>query len=202
MRKYSFLFTLISLIASFVSPPAASSQTSKKAEIKQIDRYVRSLNLMTKQKPLPDLIFADVSDYGKQKRRWKRFSSMRSLEKFRTETDIYNSANNWRKKGKIVVSVVTLSSPSGDWVKYLSMYFRSDGTLAKSESELRTFYGDFVADQDFYFDRKGKLLKKTLKYFDLATGKPTKPDDTYLTDNLSFVDEENYYKTVTKLPFR
>lgn len=203
MRNYSSLFniTLISLIISFVSQSPAFSQTGRKTEIKQIDAYVKSLNFTAKQKPEPDLIYADVSDYDKQKPRWKRFSSTSSLEKFRTETDIYNSANNWRKSGNVVLSVVTLSSPSGDWAKYLYMYFRNDGTLAKSESELRTFYGDFVAKQNFYFDRKGRLIKKTLKYFDLATGKLTKPDRANLADNLSFINNDNYYKKVTDLPF-
>jgi len=197
----AFNIAVIGLLFYVLMPSLATGQTRRQKEISHIDTYVKKLNSMAKRNTRPDLIVADISDYDRQSPRWKKFSSSESLEKFRSETDIFNSANNWLKEGKLVMSAITLSSPSGDWAKYLDLYFRRDGTLAKSESELRTFDGEFAAKQNFYFDRKGNLLKRTLKYFDLSTDKPKKPGNVYLTDNLSFINEDIYYKTVARLPF-
>ena len=177
------------------------SQAGKRAEIKRIDPYAKTLDFFAKRNKRSNLVFADVSDYDQGKAKWRRFVSATALEKYREDDEVYGIANVWRRKSKVVLAVFTLSSPSGDWAKYVFMYFRPDGTIAKSESELRTFYGDFIVRQDFYFDVQGKLIKKTKNYFDLSTRKPKKPDDDYLGVQKGFVDEENYYLTTKKLPF-
>ena len=143
MRNYFPIFNIgvVSLIFCVLVPTLITGQTRRQKEIGLIDTYVKKVNSMVKRNTKPDLIVADVSDYDRQSPRWKKFSSTESLEKFRSETDIFNSANNWLKDGKLVLSVITLSSPSGDWAKYLDLYFSRDGTLAKSECELRTFDG-------------------------------------------------------------
>src|SRR5688500_15178485 len=76
--------------------------------------------------------------------------------------------------GKVVPSNFTLFSPSGDSVKYVYHHFRTDGTLARVESDYRTFNGDFMVVRRRYFDRAGKQIHQTAKFLDL---KPRKPKD-------------------------
>lgn len=180
---------------------AVLAQPSKRAEIKRIDAYAKTLDNYAKRNKNSNLVFADVSDFDQAKAKWRKFASSKQFEKFRETTEVYDIANLWRRNEKYVFAVMTLSSPSGDWAKYLSMYFRPDGTIAKSESELRTFYGDFIVRQNFYFNSRGTLLRKTQEYFDLSTGKPKKPEGEYAGAQKGFIDEDNYYLTIRKLPF-
>lgn len=178
------------------------AQTNKKAELKRIEAYCKTVDAFTKRYKNPQLIFADTSDYNENsKPKWRKFASEKTLEKFRETTETYSIAYNWRKNGKIIKSNFTLFSPSGDWANYVYHYFREDGTLAQAESEMRTFNGDLIIIQDFYYDRKGKLLKKTIKYLDLQTQKPITPTKEFLENNGNFSDDVEYYKKTSKLPF-
>jgi hypothetical protein len=187
------------LIAVFAVLPICGQK--ELSPIAGIDSYTKIIDQFVKGRKEPHVVVAEVSEYGHKTPKWQKFSSTAALEKYRADEEIYNIAYNWRRNGKIVHSTVTLSSPSGDWAKFLYLYFREDGTIAKSESVLSTFHGDFVARQNFYFDRNGKLVKKTIKYSDLKSGKPRKIDRAELDDNLHFIREDNYFKTTSKLPF-
>jgi len=172
---------------------------SLKAEIAIIDTYCNGGDALTKKAKKPDLIFADTSDYTKQKAKpkWQKFASEKSLEKFREKSETYSIAYNWRRDGKIVASNFTNFSGSGDWAMYIFHCYRADGTLARVRSELRTFYGDYIVTQTRYFNGRGKQISKSLKYQDLTTKKPKKPtseNDQYFTD-------EDIFKTTAKLPF-
>jgi hypothetical protein len=179
----------------------AFAQPSKRAEIKRIDAYAKTLDNYAKRNKNSNLVFADVSDYDQAKSKWKKFASSKEFEKFRETTEVYDIANVWQRIGKYVLAVRTLSSPSGDWAKYVSMYFRPDGTIARSESELRTFYGELIVRQNFHFNAQGKLLRRTKEYFDLATGKPKMPEGDTIGAQKGFIDEDNYFLTTKKLPF-
>lgn len=200
MNKLSFLTCLIVFLlfqSSFVS-----AQTGKKAEIKRIEAYCKTVDAFTKRYKNPQSVYADTSDYNENdKPKWRKFASENALEKFREKTETYSIAYNWQKNGKIVKSNFTLFSPSGDWAQYVYHHFREDGTLAKAESEMRTFNGDLIIIQDFYFDRKGNLLKKTVKYLDLQTKKPVKPTKEFLENEGSFFSDVDYFKKTSKLPF-
>jgi len=174
-----------------------SGQTNKKAEIKRIETYVKSVEASTKRSKKPHLIFADISDYNDDaKQKWRKFASVKALEKFRERNEAYTIVYNWRKNGKIVQSNFTLFSPSGDWAQYDFHYFRANGTIAKIASELRTFVGDLIVLRDLYFNENGKLIRQRTRYRDLRSEKPVrKPkDQDYKTD-------VEIYKTVRRLPF-
>lgn len=180
---------------------AIVGQASTRAQIKRIDDYARTLDNYARRNKNSNLVLADISDYGLEKPKWRKFASSKQFEKFRESTEVYEIANVLLRNGKCVLSVMTLSSPSGDWAKYLTLYFRPDGTLAKSGSELRTFYGDLVVRQQFHFNSKGRLLRRTRDYFDLATGKPKKPEEDYLRVQEGLVEQGNYYISTKSLPF-
>ena len=196
-KRILFCFVIFAL---GVSPVLA--QTGKNAEIKRIDAYVKTLDKFVKNRQ-PHLIYADTSDYDAESQpQWRRFASVKALEKFREQQrETYSIAYNWRQRGRIVKSNFTLFSPSGDWTQYVFHDFRTDGTLAHVQSEMRTFNGDLIIIEDFYFDRAGKLLKKTIKYRDLQTQKPIKPTKEFLETRGNFSSDVKYYKRTRLLPF-
>jgi hypothetical protein len=191
---------LIFLLSFALSILPVGAQTTKNAEIKRIDAYVKTLDALAKRNKQPHLIAADTSDYenAESKPKWQKFASEKALEKFREENgETYSIAYNWRQRGRIVKSNFTLFSPSGDWTQYDNHYFRDNGTIAKIESELRTFYGEMIVLRNFYFDGKGKLLRQTIRYRDLNTKRPVKkPKDGAFQDS-----EVQIYKTIGRLPF-
>jgi hypothetical protein len=196
-KRALFLFVIL---AHAVLPVAA--QKGRNAEVRRIAAYVKTLDAFVKRNKRPHLIFADTSVYDRgSEPQWRKFASEKALEKFREQTETYTIAYNWRRQGRIVKSNFTLFSPSGDWAQYVYHTFRADGTLAFAQAEMRTFNGELVIVQDFYFDRRGALLKKTIKYRDLQTDKPIKPTKEFLENNADFSDNVEYYKKTSKLPF-
>lgn len=196
MKKLGFVTLFI--VLTFCVPAVSLAQ--KTSEIAAIDAYCKSVDAIQKRHKLPDLVFADVANYEKdEKEKWRLFSSIKALDKFREKTETYTTAYNWQKYGKIVATNFTLSSPSGDWAKYVFSYYRTDGTLAKVKVDYRTFMGDMIVLQDTYFDRGGKILKKTNRFEDLTTRKPKKVEkDSF---DSSILNEVDYYTTTKKLPF-
>jgi hypothetical protein len=186
---------LIVLLAFFIMPAAASAQ---RATIKEIDTYAKSVDAIMKQRKNPDRVFADTASETSTREKWKSFASANALEKFRKKQEVYTTSYNWLSGGKIVASNFTYSSPSGDWAKYVYHYFRPDGTLAREESDYRTFNGDFIVIRRRYFDARGKQISGSVKYLDLATRKPKAAPDGVMGDDPKEVD---YYKKTSKLPF-
>jgi hypothetical protein len=193
--KKSSLFFFVIFALSFLP---AGAQTNKNAEIKRINAYVKKTDALVKRAKKPHLVFADTSDYNDDsKSKWQKFASEKALEKFRETSETYTIAYNWLQRGKLVQSTFTLFSPSGDWAQYDYYYFRENGTIAKTSSELRTFYGDLIVLRNFYFDGKGKLLRQTTQYRDLRTKKPVKKPKGEDYQN----SDVKIYKTVRQMPF-
>jgi hypothetical protein len=187
-------FAVILLFASL----GVSAQSKGSAEIRRIDALAKSTDREVNK--AIKVIVADVADFDKDKAEWKLFGSEQELEKFREKTETYTTALNWKRNGKLIATNLTLSSPSGDWSKFLFHYFRPDGSLALVRSELRTFYGDYVVKESRYFDRQGRLIRKSIKYFDLISGKPKKPTRELREDKPSFY-KVDYFVNARKLPF-
>jgi hypothetical protein len=175
----------------------ASAQAKHSAEIMKIDALVRRIDRIQKGKKI---IVADIANFDQGKANWKVFESEKALDNFRDESETYTIAFNWRRNGKIAASNFTLFSPSGDWTKSVFHYFRPDGSLAVVKSELRTFYGEFIVKENRYFDTGGRLLKKTIGYYDLQSGKPKKPTKEMREDNPSLY-RVDYFMNIKKLPF-
>lgn len=192
------LFLLTCLVMVSVATSVASAQTGEGGEVRRINLYVTELEAMTGKGKKPDQVFADTAPYETADRRpsWRRFDSEAALIAFREKTsETYKVAFVWTKKGKPVVANFTLFSPSGDWAQYDLHYFRPDGSIAKIDSELRTFYGNFVLKRELWFDRRGRRIASSRSYSDLETGKPlTKPAETFETD-------VRRYRRTSDLPF-
>lgn len=195
MKKFSlfgFLFVFFIFQSLFVS-----AQTSKKAEIKRIDAYSKQLDALFEKSVEPHVVFAAASDYNENKPKWRKYNSKKEFETARQTSEFHDIAFVWRKSGRIVAVNFTFDSPSGDWAHFVFHYFREDGTLAKVEAQLNTFHGNMSVLREFYFDRKGKLLRKTVKYLDLETQKPKNPKKVG-----DFYDNEvKIFKKTGSLPF-
>ena len=199
MKKLGF-FSILSEIVLFHAV-AAFAQTASVSTIKSINAHCKTIDANQKSRKLPDLVFADTSSgYEKDENAaWRKFASVKALDKFREKSETYTVSYNWLKNGRIAVSNFTFSSPSGDWAEYIYSYYREDGTLSKAKIDYRTCRGDIIVLQDLYCNTTGKLLKKTVKYQDLTTHKPKKVEKDSFDSGM--LNEVNYYKTTKKLPF-
>ena len=122
---------------------------------------------------------------------WRVFAS----DDEREQADTESLANVWVRKGRVAVVALTLQSNSRDWVLFATYYFRPDGTLAKIDSTLNTFYGDLSVERVWFYDRNGKTLDFRAAIYDLHTRKRARP-------NRDFIDEVvPRYDTVRRLPF-
>jgi hypothetical protein len=192
MKKHFCSLVVVSLTLLTVSVHA---QRATMAEGKQIDTLAKAIERATKGQKEPDLVFADTGEFDENKPNWQRFASTKELDKSRETKETYSIAFNWRSKGKLTASNFTFFSPSGDWAQYVDHYFRPDGSTALVKAELRTFEGECAIKQKYYFDRKGRRLRRTVAYFELSTNKPKKP--CLGADALKF----DYYRSVSRLPF-
>ena len=188
MKKPAFFAVLCCLLSAvFVS-------AQQPAELKRIDADARRIDAFAKKNPRAKLVFADAST--DEKPRWRRFPSEAALEKYRETQETYTIALVWRRRQSVAHAVFTRFSQSGDWAQYDSYYFRPDGSLAKLNSELRTFNGNVVIVRDFYFDRRGRRIGRRVSYRDLSTNRPVpKPDGEFLENEI-----ETYRRT-KNLPF-
>ena len=177
----------------------ASAQGKNAAEIRRIDTLARTIDRIAKN-DRKKIIIADTVDFDQKKADWKLFESEKALDAFREKTETYTVAFNWLRNGKVIASNFTLFSPSGDWTKYVFHYFRPDGSLAMVKSELRTFFGEYIVREERYFDKRGRILKRSIRYLDLTTGKPKKPTKEMRDDNPSLY-KVDYYLSAGKLPF-
>ncbi len=190
---------VLSLTLTFVFSSLSLGQT---AEVKAIDAYAAKIMAFTKKRTNPKLVFADVSNAEtEQPSKYQKFVSEKALEKHRDKSEVYSIAYAWKKGGKVVATNFTLSSPSGDWVKYVFSYFRANGTLAKVDIDYRTFYGDFRMVEKIYFDTSGKELSRKSEFCDLKTNKFKMVDQDYKEANSMLFSAVDHYISTDKLPF-
>lgn len=192
MSRYPILIFVVLMVS------LTTAQTKSSTEVRRIDALAKSIDRVAKRSK--KLVVADTANFDEDKTTWQLFDSEDALGKFRDKTETYTIAYSWKHSGRVIASNFTLFSPSGDWTKYVLHYFRTDGSVGLVRSELRTFYGEFIVKDDRYFDPRGRLIKRTRKYFDLTTGKPKRPTNEMREDNSSFY-RVDYFKKAGDLPF-
>lgn len=171
-------------------------QTNQK-EVAEIEGSARGLDRYAKTNASQGRYFADVASAEKNEpARWREFKTRKALDKAWQDGGTYTSANTWSKPSGEMITVFTFSSPSGDWAQYMTNYYRSDGTLAKSSAELRTFMGDIIRIHERLYGPSGKLVKDETRYLDLTTGKPKRVKKDEFMDM-----EAPLYAKASELPF-
>ncbi|MBA3768351.1 MAG: hypothetical protein H0W99_15510 [Acidobacteria bacterium] len=172
-----------------------TAQAQNPADIAAIEAYSKQMDAYVKRNSRGGRFFGDTANYEEANApaRWQEFRNKRALQR----AEVYSAATAWTNPaGELLVADFSLSSPSGDWAQYNTYYYRSDGTLAKLHSELRTFMGDLVVIRDRLYDPNGKLLQEKTRYLDLQTRKPKKVKEGDFMD----IPPEVYAKT-SNLPF-
>jgi hypothetical protein len=156
---------------------------TKQSDIAEIEIYTSGLDRYIKRNERAARYFADTASYEQENApaRWQEFKTKRMLDKAWQDSKTYTSS---------------FSSPSGDWVQYVTDYYRKDGTLAKSNAELRTFMGDIIRINDRLYADNGKLLKEQTRYLDLKTRKPKRVKKDEFMDM-----EAPLYPKASALPF-
>jgi hypothetical protein len=156
------------------APRLSHRAWARQNQIAEIESYSAGLDRYIKRNAARARRFADVSNYeNNEPERWQEFPSGKALDKAWQDGKTYKSSNVWfSQSGDLTVTLFTLSSPSGDWVQYVTNYYRADGSLAKLNSELRTFMGGLIVIRNRFYDTGGKQLKETTRYLDLQTRRP------------------------------
>ncbi|HEX8173555.1 MAG TPA: hypothetical protein VF543_00385 [Pyrinomonadaceae bacterium] len=168
-------------------------------DVASIEIYARGLDGYIKRNARAARYFADTRSYESDNapERWQEFRTKAALDNAWQNNKTYTSSNVWfNQTGEPVVTLFTFSSPSGDWVQYMTNYYRRDGTLAKSSAELRTFMGDIIRINDRLYDDKGKLLKEQTRFLDLRTRKPKRVKKDEFMEM-----EAPLYASTSALPF-
>lgn len=195
IKNLSLLFLFLTIFSLISFAQTDEAETDKK--VKPVEEYADAINKFVEKEGKPHLVIADISDYKEsEKPLWKKFASEAVFEKSRETGEVYKVAYIWQKAGKPVAVNITYSSPSGDWAQFVVYYFRADGSIAKIDSRLNTFYGNVSALRTFLYDAKGNLLEKTSEFLDLESQKPFDPKDRNFSDR-----EVKIYKSVKNLPF-
>jgi hypothetical protein len=179
-----------------------TSARSQQTDVATIEVYARGLDGYVNRNARAARYFADTGSMTDDANmnaapRWQEFRTRKALDNAWQNGKTYSSSNVWfNATGDLVVAVFTFSSPSGDWVQYVTNYYRKDGTLAKSSAELRTFMGDVIRINDRLYDSRGKLLKEQTRFLDLKTRRPKRVGKS---DYMEM--ESPLYKTTSALPF-
>lgn len=181
--------------------PAASE--ADLAELKSIRAYCKVVDSIRPHDKEPDMIFADLSGMGEKKGKWRSFASVsasdEAVKRFCEKTGgPWSAAFNYKNGDRLVAVNLTVSSCTGDWAKDVYHYFREDGSLAFVLSHFGTFYDEYKFEQRQYFDRNGRLISKSEKYFDLTTDEPI--EEVKSEEHAGLRDKIDYYKSVSKLP--
>ncbi len=172
------------------------SRKEKVAEISQIESHTKEIDRYIKTNPESFRIFANIaSGVEKVADEWREFRSESEREAADTGDNLNENAYVWLKKGKVIGAKFTFQSPSRDWAHLVMYYFREDGSLAKVEAQLNTFYGNMSIIRERWYNREGKLLRSISRHLDLNSGKRRKPGKDFIDEPIPL------YRSAENLPF-
>jgi hypothetical protein len=165
--KAQSLIGLVLLLGAFAldatGQTPSPSPIPSSAEVSQIKTYTTEIDRFSKGRKFRTFgVF-----YEKDKGTWREL-------KGKADHQLDESCDVWTRDGKVVLAFFGFTSESGDWYHFIKYYYRDDGTLAKIQARLNTFYGNVSVLRDRYYDASGKLIKSTRRYLDIQTHKPVK----------------------------
>lgn len=174
---------------------AALSTSQPKGKVADIEVYAAEVGDYIKNNAKSGRIFANVgSDMKNDGGDWREFKTEDELKSTDTGDNVNESGFVWMRDGKAIGARLTFQNASHEWQQIVMYYFRSDGSLAKSDSTLNTINGGISVVRQDYYDSKGMLLKGTTHCKDLKTQQSRPCGD--LEDKPAPL-----YKTFRELPF-
>ncbi|MFV0387250.1 MAG: hypothetical protein ACK5NT_00725 [Pyrinomonadaceae bacterium] len=202
MKKYSFNWHFVLILLLFAGSFAQTNQEATEdiyndaAVFLEIELLRSSVDQFVTENKEPNFVIANFDEFESEtpKPTWRSFKTREEFNAVNDTSPAYSSAEIWKIAGKIARAEFTYTSPSGDWVHYVTYTFRKNGGSAIVASELRTFYGNVSVKRTKLFDENGNLLKACEEIRELGSNKP-------LTLDEDFVDNEvPVYKNVSELP--
>jgi hypothetical protein len=202
MNIQKHIYILASLLALTSVPCSLHAQTAERrtaveptaqaTELAAIEKSYRNINRDIGRAILKECLFTDETSDGQ----W-RVLNYRAGKSKGAEALMSANAVAWLRAGKVVAAEFFHTSPSGDWTQLAIYYFRTDGTIAKTELELNTFYGHVTAIRKKFYNEQGKLLGESAQYYDLKT----KQEKRTNADGEEFIERPaQHYPTVKTLP--
>ncbi len=124
---------------------------------------------------------------------WREFPDIATRDKLAETRPIYDSLGVWKAPSGSYFVTTHSTSFTGDWGHMVDYCFRTNGTLAWMESELRTFYGSVRRVRTRRFDANGRVTFSGVRVFNLQTDEPLQDP--------SFMDQdEPIYVKLKDLP--
>lgn len=192
MKKLNLPLLLVPCFLVLLSFQVPAEAQTPKAQLAEINSHVAGVKRFTNRNTRDRRIFADVGP-EEDEPKWREFKTKREFDKFEGNPD--ESAYVWTRTGKVISAAFTFTSQSGDWAHLITYYFREDGSLAKIEAQLNTFYGDVSVVRNQYFNNAGARISNSERILDLKTQKPVKKPANY------FDQPVTVFKNVADLPF-
>jgi hypothetical protein len=197
-RTPRLLLMCACLTAAFAVSAAGQPKTVRNGRVAQevaaVRSYAGSVDLYASRHARSVRVFASNAD-SESEGVWRELKSRGEKSQV---SDANESASVWLKDGRVVLTRFTLQSFSGDWVHYVDHYFREDGTLAKIEARLNTFYGRVSAVREKFYGKRGELLQASEHIYRLGTKRKVRPGGAG-----EFLDQPiPVYKTTQELPFQ
>jgi len=177
----------------FFPPQVARAQATCSQEVAAIEAYCRKVDRLIKANHnssrrvfIGTALDADHASVG-----WRESKP----DGEEAEASSKENACVWSSQGKIVAVKFTFQSQSGNWVQFATYYYREDGTLAMIGARLNLFRGQTTLLREQFYDRKGVLIRGSVKSCSLKSGREQKPNKELIPEPLPV------YLTTDQLPF-
>jgi len=195
MKLIAALLCLLAVIPQVVAQKKKANKQPT-PQLAALETYCREVDSFIKRSKTHARIFANVaSGVERIPDQWQEFNTENERQAADNGENLNENAYVWIRNGNLVGANFTFQSPSRDWVQFVMYYFREDGTLAATKETFNTFNGNMSVDRERVYDARGKLLRSSVKYSDLQTGRARKAGK-------DFADEEaTVYRSVQSLPF-
>lgn len=183
----------------FLATVATAGHAAPPDSLTAIDRFCNQLRPLTKK--TRGRLFALLEDNTHNREgAWREYADLDVLQRLIDEQKVFDAAIVWMRDDGATAVSWTVNTPSGDWLQFVDMCYRVDGTLARSSATYNTFEVDDDKSKGAsrkrtrYFDAAGHRFKTREYVEDLSTKQPA--------PQLRFMNiDEQIYKQVRDLPF-
>jgi hypothetical protein len=187
----------VSVLIGIANPAGASAAL---VNANEVGTYCDSNHNLATHHALSERILANVGparEGGSPD--WREFKTAEERSARDTEESRNESADVHLRAGRVVYARFLFQSESQDWTLYVDYCFQPDGSLARVNSELRTFHGDVRVIRVVTYGSARTVLSQKETVFDLQSGEAI--DERELKKR-EFVDNKApVFWSVKDLPF-
>ena len=187
----------VSVLIGIANPVGASPA---KVNANEVGTYCDSNHNLATHRSLSERILANIGparEGGSPD--WREFKTAEERSAQDTGDNRNESADVYLKEGRLVYVRFLFQSESQDWTLYVDYCFQPDGSLARVNSELRTFHGDVRVIRVVTYGSTRTVLSKKETVSDLQSGEAINERELKTRE---FVDNKApIFWSVKDLPF-